>query len=108
MKSAAQIKKEEIKRLELKRNFWNWVEATAYAILIIFCIYVIVAYGKPVEPVGQVVEHTVKYYENNLTVIAKKYYPNEYLPDALSSIKKLNNMTESDIYVGQVLRIEVK
>ena len=97
----------EIRRLERKRKILNWVEAILYAAFIIFCIRVISTH-EPVEKTGQVIEHTVKYYEKNLTQIANKYYPNEYLSKAVADIKKLNGMKESNLQVGQVLKIEIK
>jgi len=52
------------------------------------------------------INHIVKQGEN-LTQIADRY-SEEYLPKAICEIKKLNNMTESDLIVGQVLKVEVK
>ena len=93
----------EIKRLERKRTILNWIKAITYAVFIIFCIWVIANFTPVEKEQKQVIEHTVKYYEKNLTQIANKYYPNEYLSKAVADIKKLNGMKESDIYEGQVI-----
>lgn len=105
MKSAKQVRRQEIKRLERKRTILNWVEAILYAAFIIFCIRVISTH-EPVEKTGQVIEHTVKQGEN-LTQIASKY-SDDYVLKAVADIKKLNGMKESDLQVGQTLKIVIK
>jgi|GEM_PF-1774808 len=78
-----------------------------FMLLVIFILLAMLVQDfKSKEIPGQVIEHIVKSGEN-LTQIATKY-SDEYLPKALCEIKKLNNMTESDLVVGQVLKIEVK
>ena len=98
--------KPEIKRLERKRLILNWIEAITYAVFIIFCIWVIANFTPVEKERGQVIEHTVKQGEN-LTQIASKY-SDDYVLKTIASIKKLNGMKESDLYVGQVLKIKIK
>lgn len=93
----------EIKRLERKRLILNWIEAILYAAFIIFCIWVVATY-QPKEQEGQVIEHTVKTGEN-LTSICNKYYKDTYILKSLAIVKNDNNIIESDLYVGQVLKI---
>lgn len=44
---------------------------------------------------------------DGIDTIALKYYPDEYLPKARYEIKKFNHMIESDIYPGQILKLEM-
>ncbi len=98
----------EIKRLERKRAILNWIEAITYAVFIIFCIWVIANFTPIEQPQGQaqIIEHTVKQGEN-LTQIASKY-SDDYVLKAVADIKKLNGMKESDLQVGQTLKIVIK
>lgn len=96
----------EIRRLERKRKILNWIKAITYAVFIIFCIWAVANFTPVEQPVGQVIEHTVKQGEN-LTQIASKY-SDDYVLKTVADIKKLNGIKESDIVVGQVIKVEIK
>lgn len=93
----------EIKRLEQKRYIVKFITYVIVVLTILTLLYLNASY-KP--QIGQVIEHTVKQGEN-LTSIANKY-SDDYVLKTIASIKKLNGMTESDLVVGQVLKVEVK
>lgn len=97
------MRREEIKRLERKRTILNWLEAILYAVFIIFCIWVVANFTPVEKEQGQVIEHTVQAGEN-LTSIANKY-SDDYVLKTIASIKKLNNMIESDVYAGQTILV---
>jgi LysM repeat protein len=106
MKTAEQMKRQAIKRHEQKKYILKFI---AYVIAVLF-ILIMLMYSASTKPVGQatqVITHTVRQGEH-LDDIARKYYPDMYVLEARSEIKNLNNMTESDIYAGQVLKIELK
>lgn len=82
--------------------------------ILIILMLVILAYTAGVKDGKEDITKEVSY--KNYTVrqgevledVAMRYYADVYLPKAKSDIKKLNNMEESDIYAGQVLKLEVK
>lgn len=43
---------------------------------------------------------------DNLTTIANRYYKDIYILKAIAEIKQINNMTNSNIYEGQIIRIK--
>jgi hypothetical protein len=78
-----------------------------WGIILFIFISFLIAYYQNMQnnkPVGQVIEHTVRQGEH-LDDIANKYYPNTYVLKARADIKNINNMTTSDIYEGQVIKV---
>ena len=105
MKTAEQRTRQEKKMLEFKR--WL-VKTILYSLFIIGLLSLMTWYsfncGKGTTV--KVIEHKVKQGEN-LTSIASKY-SDDYVLKAVADIKKLNGMKESDLQVGQTLKIVIK
>ena len=76
--------------------------------ILILLVISLVVFAKKVEQVEkEQVEHIVMRGEN-LTQIANKYYSDTYLPKAIHKIKKDNKLLDSDLKIGQILKVEVK
>ncbi len=109
MKTAEQMKIEELNRLELKRKLWTLALNILLAVLITILLITIGISKREFKQEGQVsYKNYIVQEKETLFDIANKLDKDEDLRKTVNDIKKFNNLKSSMIYEGQVLKVEVK